>query len=169
MTKFDELVRQRFGGDPCRAAVHIASLPKQELEAYAKDMKTKHLQILLEVINHKALSDMTEEQRVQELGRDYVRNKRKKLLYSREEFVSAPENPYKTPMIRTLILLAAALLIPMAVLFLASGLSESTTQTVTVCCGVVMVCLASSAAEHAGNFFKFRRYKALYSSPDLSK
>lgn len=167
MNKFDQLAAQRFGGDAHRAAVHIASLPKEQIEIYAKEMKDRQLQILLEVINHKALSDMTEEQRVQELGRDYVRNKRRKLLFSREEFVSAPENPYETPMIRSFLLLAAALLVPLALLFLVPGLSDSVRQNMTIVCGVVLVCLASPTAEHVSNFFKFRRYRALYSRTDL--
>lgn len=169
MNKFDQLTADRFGGDPYRAAVYIASLPKEEMESYAKQMKDRQLRILLEVINHKALSDMTEQQRLAELGRDYVRNKRRKLLYSREEFVSATENPYKMPMIRTFVLLAAALLIPLVLLFLAPGLSGSATQNVTIACGAILLCLASPAAEHVSNFFKFRRYKALYSRADLSE
>ncbi len=166
MNKFKQYANAHFGGDLHLAAVHVASLPKEELEAHAKEMKTNQLQILLEVMNHKALSDMTEEQRVQELGRDYIRNKRKKLLFSREEFLTARENPYRTPMLRTLGLLLLALLVPLAVLFFGE-LSEEAVQTVILVCAVAMVTLAGSAAEHTGNFFKFRRYRALYARTDL--
>lgn len=161
MNKTQQLAQDRFGGDLYRAMLHIVSLPKQELELYAKEMSDKQLRVLMEVLNHKGLSEMTEEERVRELGRDYIRNKRRKMLYSREEFRDMAENPFRRSMPLSLALAAVLVLIPLTVLFL-ELLDAQSARYLTIGCAVAMTGFARSAAEQVSNYFKFKRYHRLY-------
>lgn len=163
MNKTDKLARDRFGGDLHRAIIHIASLPRTQMDLYTGEMTNKQLLIFMEVINHKALSEMSEEQRIAELGRDYVRNKVKKMLFSREEFVAAEQNPYRSRLIRDLVCLAAVVLIPLALVFLFPAFTGSGAGMVTAGFGVVMTFAAIRAADSVASFLKFTRYKKLYS------
>lgn len=163
MNKTDKLARDRFGGDLTRAVIHIASLPRTEMDVYTGEMTNRQLLIFMEVINHKALSEMTEQQRVEELGSDYVRNKVRKMLFSREEFVSAGKNPYVPFLVRDFGCLAAAVLIPLALVFLFPDFTGSAASMVTAGFGVVMTFAAIRAADSVASFLKFRRYQKLYS------
>lgn len=167
MNKTDKLAKERFGGDLHRAILFIASLPKEEMESYAMEMHNKQLLIFMEILNHKALSEMSEEQRVSELGRDYTRNKVRKMLFSREEFRNAKANPYLSPLILHLGLLAVSVIIPVIVVFFFSDLPGQMASYITIGCGVVMTFLAMTAAESVSNFRKFRLYQKLYAQMDL--
>lgn len=161
MNPFRKYAKAQFGGDEYRAAWYVSGLPREEMRRHSATMNTRQLQMLLEVVNHRELSNMTETQRREELGRDYIRNKKKKMLYSREEFLEFQENPYQKPMILRLGLLLACLVIPTVVLFW-GGLSQTVTQTVVVLFALGMVYCAEAAWSCVTNFLKFRRYRALY-------